>query len=150
MTKQEFRRTVYEHWLLVQVFFKLKMDGLRLSFAISMCNALQKARNKRFYVIENQQGKLVWVCNEDIDAMKKPRRVRKLVNGKLRIFKVSMLPKHTSHLDVMKNCLYYTPTSLNNSDGMSPKERMERSKRWIKYMERIRRRRLYGKLEAKK
>ena len=115
-----------------------------------MCNALQKARNKRFYVIENQQGELVWVCNEDIDAMKKPRRVRKLVNGKLRIFKVSMLPKHTSHLDVMKNCLYYTPTSLNNSDGMSPKERMERSKRWIKYMERIRRRRLYGKLVAKK
>lgn len=150
MTKQEFRRAVYEHWLLLQVFFKLKMDGLRLSLAVFMCNALQKARNKRFYVIENAQGKLVWVCNEDIAAMKKPRRVRKLVNGKLVTYRITLLPKHTSHLDVMKNCLYYTPSSLNNSDGLSPKERMERRKGWLKYMERIRMNRLFGKLEAKK
>lgn len=150
MTKNEMRKAIYEQWLLIQVFFKLKIDGLRLSFAIFMCNALQKARNKRFYVIENAQGKLIWVCNDDIAAMKRPRRVKKLINGKLCTFKITMLPKHTSHLDVMKNCLYYTPSSLNNTDGLSPAERLARRKKWIAYMERIRMNRIFGKLEAKK
>lgn len=150
MTAKEFRRAVYEKWLIVQVFFQLKMDGIRLSLAIFMCNALQRARNKRFYVIKNAQNKLIWVCNDDIDQMKRPRRVRKLINGELREIKVSMLPKNISHLDIMKLCLYYTPSSWNNSDGLSPAERLKKRKGWIKYMEGIRMQRLFGKLKAKK
>ena len=98
MTAKEFRRAVYEKWLMVQVFFQLKMDGIRLSLAIFMCNALQRARNKRFYVIKNAQDKLIWVCNDDIDQMKRPRRVRKLIKGELREIKVSMLPKNISQM----------------------------------------------------
>lgn len=150
MTKQEFRRAVMEKWLMTKIFFQLKMDGIRLSLAIFMCNALQKARNKRFYVIKNAQGKLIWVCNDDIDQMKKPRQVRKLIKGELREIKVSMLPKNISHLDIMKLCLYYTPSSWNNSDGLSPAERMKKRQGWLKYMERIRMERLFGKLKAKK
>ena len=156
MTKQEFYRAlhdfrldVYEQWILFRVFIKLKLDGLRLTFAIFMCDALQRANNKRFYVIRNAQDKLIWVCNDDIDAMKRPRRVRKIINGKLRTFKISMLPKHTSHLDIMRECIYYTPSSRNNTDGLSPAERLERRKSWIKYMERIRLNRIHGKLTAK-
>ncbi len=150
MTKKEFRQAIVEKWLLVKVFFQLKMDGIRLSLAIFMCNALQKARNKRFYVIKNAQDKLIWVCNDDIDQMKKPRRVRKLIKGKVREIKVTMLPKHISHLDIMKQSLYYTPSSWNNSDGLTPSERLEKRQSWLKYMERIRMNRLFGKLEAKK
>ena len=36
MTKKEFRRAIVEKWLLVKVFFQLKMDGIRLSLAIFM------------------------------------------------------------------------------------------------------------------
>ena len=98
MTKQQFKAFFIEKWLLTRIFFQLKLDGLRLSLAVFMCNALQKARNKRFYVIENAQGKLIWVCNDDIDQMKRPRRVRRIINGRLSTFTVRMLPKSVSHL----------------------------------------------------
>lgn len=156
MTKQEFMRAfyefrlkAYEKWLMFRLFCKLKMDALRLDFAIFMCDSLQRAHNKRFYVIRNAQDKLIWVCNDDIKSMKKPRRVRKLINGKLVTFKVSILPKHTTHLDVMKAAVYYTPSSRNNTDGLTPKERYERRKKWINYMEEIRLNRITGKLKAK-
>lgn len=156
MTKQQFiiawhnfKVQAAEDWLTFRIFCKLKMDALRLDFAIFMCDALQRANNKRFYVIRNAQDKLIWVCNEDIKLMKRPRRVRKLINGKLQTFKVSMLPKHTTHLDIMRECLYYTPSSRNNSDGLSPAERMQRRQGWLKYMERIRMNRIVGKLQAK-
>lgn len=145
----EARVAVRRNWLLLRKLIGLQLDGLRLSFAIFMCDSLQRAHNKRFYVIRNARNRLVWVCNDDIDMMRKPRRVSKRINGKLYTFKVSMLPKHISHLDIMKACLYYTPTSRNNTDGLSPKERYERRKRWLNYMENIRANRLYGKLKAK-
>lgn len=134
---------------LAQVFFQLKMDGLRLQFAIYMANALQKARNKRFYVIENAQGKLIWLCNDDIKEMKKPKKVRKLINGKLRTFKFWMLNPKTTHLDIMRDCLYFTADSLNNNNGITVEERNKKQKKWIAYMEKIRMDRIFGKYKLK-
>ena len=133
-----------------KIFCQLKMDGLRLTFACFMADALQKAKNKRFYVIPNAQNKLVWVCNEDIKQMRKPRKVMKLINGKLCTFKVRMIDKNITHLDVMRECLYYTPLDRNNSNGITVEERNQKSKRWIAYMERVRMDRLFGKLKEKK
>lgn len=154
MTKQDFKKAWYgfklnvaEDWLMFRLFCKLRMDALRLDIAIFMCNAFQRAYNKRYYVICNPKDQLIWVCNDDIKQMKKPRRVRKLVNGKLVTFKVSLLNKRTSHMDIMRECLYYTPTSRNNTDGLSPAERLERRAKWIKYMENIRFNRMAGKLK---
>lgn len=134
---------------LAQVFFQLKMDGLRLQFAIYMANALQKARNKRFYVIENAQGKLIWLCNDDIKEMKKPKKVRKLINGKLRTFKFWMLNPKTTHLDIMRDCLYFTADSLNNNNGITVEERNKKQKKWIAYMEKARMDRIFGKYKLK-
>lgn len=134
---------------LAQVFFQLKMDGLRLQFAIYMANALQKARNKRFYVIENAQGKLIWLCNDDIKEMKKPKKVRKLINGKLRTFKFWMLNPKTTHLDIMRDCLYFTADSLNNNNGITVEERNKKQKKWIAYMEKVRMDRIFGKYKLK-
>ena len=134
---------------LVQVFFQLKMDGLRLQFAIYMANALQKARNKRFYVIENAQGKLIWLCNDDIKEMKKPKKVRKLINGKLHTFKFYMLSPKVTHLDIMRDCLYFTADSLNNQNGITVEERNKKQKKWIAYMEKIRMDRIFGKYKLK-
>lgn len=134
---------------LTQVFFQLKMDGLRLQFAIYMANALQKARNKRFYVIENAQGKLIWLCNDDIKEMKKPKKVRKLINGKLRTFKFWMLNPKTTHQDIMRDCLYFTDESLNNKNGITVEERNKKAKKWIAYMEKVRMDRIFGKYRLK-
>ena len=134
---------------LVQVFFQLKMDGLRLQFAIYMANALQKARNKRFYVIENAQGKLIWLCNDDIKEMKKPKKVRKLIDGKLRTFKFWMLSPKVTHQDIMRDCLYYTAESLNNKNGITVEERNKKAKKWITYMEKVRMDRIFGKYKLK-
>ena len=138
-----------EKCALVQVFFQLKMDGLRLQFAIYMANALQKARNKRFYVIENAQGKLIWLCNDDIKEMKKPKKVRKLIHGKLRTFKFYMLSPKVTHLDIMRDCLYFTADSLNNQNGITVEERNKKQKKWIAYMEKIRMDRIFGKYKLK-
>lgn len=142
-------RFLKEKFALTQVFFQLKMDGLRLQFAIYMANALQKARNKRFYVIENAQGKLIWLCNDDIKEMKKPKKVRKLINGKLRTFKFWMLNPKTTHLDIMRDCLYFTADFLNNKNGITVEERNKKAKKWITYMEKVRMDRIFGKYKLK-
>lgn len=149
MTKQEIKLKLYENWILVRVFFQLKMDALRLDMAIFMANALQRAKNKRFYVIQNAHNKLIWVCNDDIKQMRQPRKVHRLINGKLRTFKVRMLGKNITHLDIMRECLYYTPIDRNNSCGITVEERNTKRAAWLDYMERIRMDRMYGKLKAK-
>ena len=144
-----FKQSFHEKALMVKLFFVLKIDALRLDAAIFMANALQRAKNKRFYVIENAQGKLIWLCNDDIKQMSRPRTIRRLINGKLRYFKVRMLPKGISHLDIMKQCLYYTPIDRNNSNGITVEERNKRKEKWLEYIERKRFDRMFGTLHAK-
>ena len=134
---------------LVVVFFQLRWDALRLRLAVYMADTLQKARNKRFYVLENNQGKLIWLCNDDIKEMKKPKRVRKVAGGRLRTFKLYMLDPNITHLDVMRDCLYYTQESLNNKDGISVEERNKKQAKWLKYMEEIRMNRIFGKYKLR-
>lgn len=143
------KRQIIEGWIMFRVYCQLRMDALRLDLAIFMANALQRAKNKRFYVIPNAQNRLIWVCNDDIKAMKQQRRVRKLVNGQLRTFKVRMIDKNTTHLDIMRECLYYTPLDRNNSNGITVAERNKKSKKWLAYMEKVRMDRMFGKLKAK-
>lgn len=142
-------RFLKEKFALVQVFFGLQLDALRLRFAIYMANALQKARNKRFYVIENTQGKLIWLCNDDIKIMQKPKKIRKLVNGKLREFKFYMISPKATHLDIMRDCLYYTQESWNNKNGITVEERNKKTKKWLAYMDKVRIDRLFGKYKLK-
>lgn len=142
-------RFLKEKCALAQVFFQVKIDGLRLQLAIYMANALQKARNKRFYVIENAKGNLIWLCNDDIKEMKKPKKVRKLVDGKLRTFKFWMLDPKTTHADIMRDCLYYTQESWNNKNGITVEERNKKQQKWLAYMEKIRMDRIFGKYKLK-
>lgn len=144
------KQKIIELWLMFRVYLQLKMDSVRLSLAIFMANALQKAKNKRFYVIPNAKNQLIWVCNDDIKQMKKPRTVRKLVNGKLRTFKVRMIDKNATHLDIMRECLYYTPLNRNNANGITVDERNQKKAKWLQYMEKIRMDRMFGKLTYKK
>lgn len=142
-------RALKEMWVYVAVYFHVQKEKIRLAFAIHMAKQLQKAKNKRFYVIPNAQGKLIWLCNSDIKQMRKPRKVRKYINGKWRTFKFWMLPPKTTHLDVMRDCLYYTPESWNNSNGITVEERNKRSEKWLEFIEKKRMDRMFGKLKLK-
>lgn len=144
-----FAQTLKEIWAYVKAFYLLKRDELRLRFAIFMANQLQKAKNKRFYVVPNAHDKLIWICNDDIKQMKKARRVRKLIDGKLRTFKVRMMPKNTTHLDVMRDCVYYTQVRWNENNGITVEERNKRSQKWLQYLEKKRFDRMFGELKAK-
>ena len=146
---EAFTRALKEMWVYVVVYLHVQKEKLRLAFAIHMAKQLQKAKNKRFYVVPNAQDKLIWLCNDDIKEMRKPRRVRKLIHGRLVTFKVRLLPKNTTHLDVMRDCVYYTPESWNNSNGITVEERNKRSAKWIEYLERKRFDRMFGKLKIK-
>lgn len=138
-----------EMWVYVVVYLHIQREKLRLSFAIHMAKQLQKAKNKRFYVLPNAQDKLIWLCNDDIKVMKKPKKIRKYIGGKFRTYKVYMLPPKTTHLDVMRDCVYYTPESWNNSNGITVEERNQRSKKWLAYLEKKRLDRMFGKFELK-
>lgn len=140
-------RALKEMWVYFVVYIQLKHDELRLAFAIFMAKQLQKSKNKRFYVIENAKGKLIWLCNDDIKVMKKPRKVRKYINGKFRTFKFYMIPPKTTHMDIMRDCLYYTPESWNNKNGMTVEERNQKSQKWLSYLEQKRLDRMFGKLK---
>lgn len=146
---EELKRSLKEKYAVVSVYFQLKYDAARLAFAIRMANQLQKAKNKRFYVIENAKGKLIWLCNDDIKVMRKPKKVKKYINGKFRTFKFWMLPPHTTHLDIMRDCLYYTQESWNNSNGITVEERNKRSAKWLQYLEQKRMDRMFGRLKLK-
>jgi len=138
-------RALKEMWVYSVVYLHVQKEKIRLAFAIHMAKQLQKAKNKRFYVIPNAQGKLIWLCNDDIKAMKKPRKVRKHIGGKFRTFKFYMLPPKTTHMDVMRDCVYYTPESWNNQNGITVEERNQRSRKWIEYVEKKRLDRMFGK-----
>ena len=146
---QALTRALKEMWVYVVVYLQKQREKMRLSFAIHMAKQLQKAKNKRFYVLPNAQGKLIWLCNSDIKQMRKPRKVRKFIQGRWRTFKFWMLPPKTTHLDVMRDCLYYTPESWNNSNGITVEERNQRSKKWLDYIEKKRMDRMFGKLKLK-
>ena len=146
---EAFTRALKEMWVYVVVYLHVQKEKLRLEFAIHMAKQLQKAKNKRFYVLPNAQDKLIWLCNDDIKEMRKPRRVRKLIHGRLVTFKVRLLPKNTTHLDVMRDCVYFTPESWNNSNGITVEERNKRSAKWIEYLERKRFDHMFGKLKLK-
>lgn len=153
MTAKEFRNECREMWLLLLVYIQQKWDGLRLTFAIYMADALQKARNKQFYVLDNGHGKLIWLCNDDIAILKRPRIAQKLVpievNGKMRHklvkYKVRLIPKNTSHSDIMRDCYYYTAPNRQNSNGITVEERNQKRKAWIEYMEHYRINRMLGR-----
>lgn len=154
MTLKEIISKIRESWIMAKALFNIKMDGLRLSFAIYMADSLQKARNKRFYVVENGHGRLIWLCNDDIKLMKQPRIVQRLVempdgSHKLRKFKVRLIPKEATHSDIMRDCYYYTPASRNNEGAISWEERESKRKKWIEYMERYRMDRMLGKRKIK-
>lgn len=142
--------SICEPFRMALIWCQLRFDALRLDLAIFMANALQRAKNKRFYVIENARHQLIWICNDDIKEMQRPKYVNRLEGGKLRRYKVRMLPKGTGHLEVMRDCLYYTPLDRNNANGITVEERNKKAERWLSYMERVRMDRMFGKLRAKK
>lgn len=154
MTTKEILQKIREARIMLKVFINAKLDGLRLSFAIFMADALQKAKNKRFYVVENGHGRLIWLCNDDIAIMKRPRIVQRLVEmpdgtHELRKFKVRLIPKNTTHTEIMRDCYYYTPADRNNTGAISWEERAKKRKAWIDYMERYRMDRMLGKRKVR-
>jgi hypothetical protein len=60
-----------------------------------------------------------------------------------------MISPKATHLDIMRDCLYYTQDSWNNKNGITVEERNKKSKKWLAYMEKIRMERLFGKYRLK-
>ena len=101
----------------VREFYNLWKQGVQLKIAIRVAETKQKAWNKRYYVLPDEKGKLRALCNADIKWLKK--------NGHM--------SQKVSHLDVMRECFYYTKSSLNDSNPISPEEREVKRKEWLKY-----------------
>ena len=122
---------------LVKHYLELRYDALRLWVAIKIANAKQKAYNKRYFVLSDTRGQLQVLNSSELKELRKPRRVTKVVDGKKITRKVYLMNPKATHLDWMRECLYYTPLSLNNK-AMSEEERLSRKESWLLQMESIR------------
>lgn len=133
-------------WYTFVHYCQLKYDALHLWIAIKFADAKQKAYNKRYFVIPDYNDKLQVLNKDEIKILQKPRKIRRLVNGKVKIFKVYGMNPNATHLDIMRECYYYTPLKLNEEGNkLTMQERMERKAKWLSYMEKIRKEKTYGK-----
>lgn len=133
-------------WYTFVHYCQLKYDALRLWIAIKFADAKQKAYNKRYFVIPDYNDKLQVLNKDEIKILQKPRKIRRLINGKVKTFKVYGMNPNATHLDIMRECYYYTSLKLNEEGSKIPfAERMKRKDKWLKYMEDKR----YERIKAK-
>lgn len=117
----------------------LRIDGLRLKWAIYMAHTKQKAYNKRFFVLPNEKHQLQVYCNSDIKRLKRGVNVRFRKNGKTHTKKIHLMNPNATHLDVMRECFYYTPLHLNDKHhAITEEEKNEKKKNWLQYAFNIR------------
>lgn len=105
----------------LKLWIRLKKSSIQLSIAIRVAKQKQKAFNKRFYVMPDYNGKLIALSKDDVNNLKR----------------IKVMDKRVSHLDLMRECFYYTPLALNGFGKISEEDRLEKKKAWLKYYNQI-------------
>jgi len=145
-------------WATTLLLARLKYDGYRLKLAVYIADSKQRAHNKQYFVMVDFADKLQVLCPDEMDQLKKPIRrkyfekghyfekkmkdgsiKKKYVKGGLKVEKIYNMSPKAGHLDIMKECFYYTPAKLNNTGGLTPIEREAKAAAWLWYMEKTRR-----------
>lgn len=119
---------------LFKQLIELQKRKIMLRSAIALADQKHKADNKQYFVIASTDGKLQVLNTAEIKALRKPyKRTRRKVGGKYVVEKHRILPKGFSHLDLMRECYYCTPPSLNAPDyqKLTPKETKIKRQQWI-------------------
>lgn len=122
----------------IKEFWQLWLSALRLRVAIYLADSKFYAKNERHYVVPSRRkGKLdVWSSSE-FKLLRKPmRRAYTDAKGKLIERKVSYFQKNYKHHELMNDCLYFTPSHINNKDGMQAVEKERKRSQWVHHMER--------------
>jgi len=93
---------------------KLKIEAFRLRLAIWLADLLQKARNKRFFVVLVSLG---WRRGKEIV------RLRSICNSEFKEFKRrGWLPKTMSYLELSEKCFYQTDLKRNNTQSAEARQ----------------------------
>jgi hypothetical protein len=138
-------------WYTFVHYCQLRYDAFRLWVAIKFADAKQRAYNKRYYVIPDYDNKLQVLNNDEIKILQTPRKIKRLIRGKVKTFKTYAMNPHATHLDIMRECYYYTSLKLNEIGSRIPKaERLKRKEKWLTYMEKQRMEANYGKRNKNK
>jgi hypothetical protein len=138
-------------WYTFVHYCQLRYDAFRLWVAIKFADAKQRAYNKRYYVIPDYNNKLQVLNNDEIKILQTPRNIKRLIRGKVKTFKTYAMNPHATHLDIMRECYYYTSLKLNEIGSRIPKaERLKRKEKWLTYMEKQRMEANYGKRNKSK
>ena len=110
-------------WFDMSAYFTAIYDEIRLNLAIKLADAKQRAYNKRYFVISDYRNKLTVLNNNDIEWLKKAR----------------LMKKNVTHIEIMRDCFYYTPLNKNEEGNkLSKAERLNRKAKWLDYMEKYR------------
>ena len=98
-------------------YFALQRRRLQLKIAAHVADLKQRAYNKRYYVLPDENNKLRALCKDDVRLLKR----------------MGMMKKSVSHLDIMRECFYFTKVHLNDMNGMTPEERKKKQQEWESY-----------------
>lgn len=122
---------------IIEVFF----DSLELKAAIWTADLKQRAYNRRYFVLPDHNHKLLVFDKNDIARLKKPIKKAVYVNGKKLVKKLYIMNPKATHMDIMRECFYYTPVKLNDAASkLSSEEKEKRAKEWNKYKKAVRKR----------
>jgi len=152
-------------WKTIVALTRFKWDNYRLDLAVFWADYKHKiSRSKeRFFVLPNQDERLLVLSVDDIVRLKKVgkvvfrnvirrkniyrrkngvkrfKKIRATVIGR-KAFGISMMRQDVGMADLFRESFYYTP-------GLSPKEIQAKRDEWIRYMQiiRLKRKETYGK-----
>jgi len=138
------KKIINEAVTFVTNVIKLRVARLRLRYASYLAMEKHKATGKQYFVLPYSNGKLKVLSTDEIGAMKKGIRVKaRTKDGKQTTKKVYMMSPKVTHLDVMRECFYYTPFSLGDKRYVITEvEKSKKAREWIEYANYIRTKRI--------
>ena len=121
----------------VTELIRVKYDAIRLRYAIYLADSKQRAYNKQYFVLPDGDGKLRVLCKADIKALKRGVVVK--AKGSDKGVRVRLMSKRVTHMDVMRECFYYTPYNLNSAqEDEWRRESASKSRAWLEWIKQYR------------
>lgn len=114
-TKKHLPIRTFKQYIRLSLYLIKK--SIALTLAIALANLKQKAFNKRFYVILDQKDRLITLNNAEIKHLKQK----------------GYLSKHLNHLDILEKSFYYTPATRNDTNRLTPEQRLHKRKLYLNY-----------------
>lgn len=121
----------------VRNLIRTHIDIMKLRYAIYLADSKQRAYGKQYFVLPDGNGRLRVLNKDDIKALKKGFVVRRKDSNKC--VRVRQMDKRVTHLDIMRECFYFTPYYLgDHASTITATERAKKQREWLEWIKMFR------------